>query len=123
MTSAGGGPSGRPVASLTAPGSKPAYRSHNYRSLGELEDPKNIQALLNQVSIKISTKAHTNRAPFTRSVLFVPANGGQITLHPYSVILSEFTHGLIVMTSSGRQHTSMTSSKTQKMRCTTPSGS
>jgi hypothetical protein len=87
------------VASLAAPGSKPAYRSHNYRSLGKLEDPKKIQALqalLNQVSIEISTKAHTNRAPFTRSVLFVPAHGGEITLHPYSVILSEFTHGSIV---------------------------
>jgi hypothetical protein len=64
--------------------------------LGELEDPKKIQALLNQVSVKISTKAHTNRAPFTRSVLFVPADGGEITLRPYSVILREFTHGRIV---------------------------
>jgi hypothetical protein len=84
------------VASLPAPGSKPAYRSHNYRWLGELEDPKKIQALLNQVSIEISTKAHTNRAPFTRSVLFVPEDGGEITLCPYSVILREFTHGHIV---------------------------
>jgi hypothetical protein len=84
------------VASLAAPGSKPAFRSYHYRSLGELEDPKKIQALLNQVSIEISTKAHTNGAPFTRSVLFVLADGGEITLRPYSVILREFTHGCIV---------------------------
>jgi hypothetical protein len=84
------------VASLAAPGSKPAYRSHNYSSLDELEDPKKIQALLNQVTIEISTKAHTNCTPFTRSVLFVPADGGEITLRPFSVILWEFTYGRIV---------------------------
>jgi hypothetical protein len=84
------------VAPLAAPGSKPASRSHHYRSLDKFQEQKKIQALLNQVSMEISTKVHTNRAPFTRSVLFVPADGGEITHRPYSVILREFTHGRTV---------------------------
>jgi hypothetical protein len=66
MTSAGGGPSGRPVVSLAAPGSKPAFCSLSYRSLDEFQDPKTIQALLNMSPLRSAPRptpsAHPSRA-------------------------------------------------------------
>jgi hypothetical protein len=52
--------------------------------------------MLHQVSAQINNMAHNNRAPFTRSTLFVPADGGEITLRSSSAIFREFTSGRLV---------------------------
>jgi hypothetical protein len=62
MTSAGGGRTGRPVASL-APGSKPAYTRSTVHTFQDLQDPSQLNSLLMRVSQDLVTKSLNTRAP------------------------------------------------------------
>jgi hypothetical protein len=88
MTSAGGGRTGRPVASLAASGSKPGNCLLNNRSLDELQDQSQLNSLLMRVSQDLVTKSLNTRAPITRAVLGVAEDVQEITLRSASDIIS-----------------------------------
>jgi hypothetical protein len=82
------------VASLAASGPLPSNRSRTL-SLKELEDPKTIQATLQQFATSTNGKSQTAREPFTRSMFCVPTDGGEITLCSHHDVFRAFSHGLL----------------------------